>query len=255
MAFYQDRFQGLLICQVANNRNVELLSIARRSSSRSLLTPCWLNSPSIVLFQRLIGQPTDQSCYVRDFCGEGTPSGEFSTAVLFECLTRDTPDMIPTYFAVYEIVNDLARQVNSLGIWQIKFALELCSSQSGSPNGNVIQEEFLMAVRSHLHAYFSSPEFDAALSHYIGQSGSYPSTPMFGYSQSTTAVLFSMFLTFFDIPLHAKLSQCLDSLRQWPPGGNFLPKLSRMFPTVPVQGLVRIERAVKAMRLHAEQVA
>ncbi|XXQ32085.1 Anaphase-promoting complex subfamily unit 1 C-terminal domain containing protein [Plasmodiophora brassicae] len=193
--------------------------------------------------------------FAKDFCGEGTPSGEFSTAVLFECLTRDTPDMIPTYFAVYEIVNDLARQVNSLGIWQIKFALELCSSQSGSPNGNVIQEEFLMAVRSHLHAYFSSPEFDAALSHYIGQSGSYPSTPMFGYSQSTTAVLFSMFLTFFDIPLHAKLSQCLDSLRQWPPGGNFLPKLSRMFPTVPVQGLVRIERAVKAMRLHAEQVA
>ncbi|SPQ95207.1 unnamed protein product (mitochondrion) [Plasmodiophora brassicae] len=193
--------------------------------------------------------------FAKDFCGEGTPSGEFSTAVLFECLTRDTPDMIPTYFAVYEIVNDLARQVNSLGIWQIKFALELCSSQSGSPNGNVIQEEFLMAVRSHLNAYFSSPEFDAALSHYIGQSGSYPSTPMFGYSQSTTAVLFSMFLTFFDIPLHAKLSQCLDSLRQWPPGGNFLPKLSRMFPTVPVQGLVRIERAVKAMRLHAEQVA
>ena len=44
---------------------------------------------------------------IRHFCKPDLASGEFSTAALYECLTRDKPEMLETYLAIYQILQDL----------------------------------------------------------------------------------------------------------------------------------------------------
>ncbi len=60
--------------------------------------------------------------FARHFCIDTNVAGTFSTAVLYECLTREKPEMLQTYLAMYQTVERLKYQ---LSIFILVFVLFL----------------------------------------------------------------------------------------------------------------------------------
>eukprot|EP00474_Spongospora_subterranea_P010640 CRZ11098.1 hypothetical protein [Spongospora subterranea] len=146
--------------------------------------------------------------FAKNFCVEGIPMGTFASAVLYECLTRETPEMLPVYMAIYEIVVDLMRQPNSLGIYQLKLLVKYCQTSNVPP---LLQPEFISFVSYRLHDFFSSTFFQQSLSSYI-VSGLRNLPTGIGSCLATRQKLFSMFMAFYDIPSAPIIAGIVPSL-------------------------------------------
>lgn len=110
------------------------------------------------------------------FCNEKSLLGTFCTDVLYECLTREKPEMLRTYLAIYQIITHLHQQENPIGICNLKlvsayysgtFCDRLSADWTSEP---LLQQEFVQSIQLAVKHFFEHLQFDKDLAGYAGHS-------------------------------------------------------------------------------------
>ncbi|MXQ90209.1 hypothetical protein E5288_WYG017338 [Bos mutus] len=132
-----------LLAQTVANRNSE----ARAFKPETIST--FTSDPALLSFAEYFCKPTVN-------VGQKQELLDLFSSVLYECVTQETPEMLPAYIAMDQAVRRLGRREMSetSDLWQIKLVLEFFSSRShqerlqNQPNrGLFMNSEFLPVVK------------------------------------------------------------------------------------------------------------
>jgi Anaphase-promoting complex sub unit 1 C-terminal domain/APC1 beta sandwich domain/Anaphase-promoting complex subunit 1 middle domain len=120
--------------------------------------------------------------FAKHFCVESTDSDSiersmstFATNVLYECLTREKPEMLHTYLAAFQVLRELSRQSNNFGLWNLKLIVSYYKGthsissrlRAEWSDDALIQAEFVAAVETTLDSFFEPAAFTRALQHFV----------------------------------------------------------------------------------------
>lgn len=98
---------------------------------------------------------------------------EFCTSVLYECLTREKPEMLRTYLSIYQLLQQLPVQETSLGLWNLVLVQAYYKGVSSSKlsadwtSEPLLQPEFLASVDLAVGKFFASLNFAENLTDYV----------------------------------------------------------------------------------------
>ncbi|KAK2520245.1 Anapc1 [Columba guinea] len=134
-------------------RSLLAQSVTHRSSEARAFKPeaipAFTSDPALVLFADYFCKPTVNM-------GQKQEILDLFCLILYDCVTRENPEMLPTYIAIDQAVRRLERREMSetFELWQIKLVLEFFSSRSHqerlsrNPNrGLFMNSEFLPLMK------------------------------------------------------------------------------------------------------------
>jgi anaphase-promoting complex subunit 1 len=131
----------------------------------------------------------------------GLSFSSFCTAVLYECLTRDKPEMLQTYLALYLSLSALDSDAASseeataqslpLTLWNIKLLLEYYNHHNPGEDG-LIQPTFLLSIDRRIRAFFDDRCGSLPLVQYV-QTGCMP-------TEERERLLLAAFLSYYQLP-------------------------------------------------------
>ncbi|MBN3295003.1 APC1 protein, partial [Amia calva] len=115
---YKDDPQGWqsLLAQNVNHRNPEVRSFKPEAIS------AFTSDAALVSFAEYFCKPAENLKHKHDVLA-------LFSAILYECVTQENPEMLPTYMAIDQAVRRLEKQemCETFELWQIKLVLEFCS--------------------------------------------------------------------------------------------------------------------------------
>ena len=139
--------------------------------------------------------------------------GEVSySAVLYECLAKDKPEMLPVYMSLDQIVRELPWAPSSFGTWMLKLTLSYYDSMHapvGAPREPLLQQQYQARLKVAAGGFMDSLHLDAALKAYA-QSGAIAQT------SASRAVAVACFLSYCDIPAPAALRRAAAAVAAAP---------------------------------------
>lgn len=133
------------------------------------------------------------------------------SAMLYECVTQECPEMLPTYIAIEQAVSALRRGdlLQTFPLWQLRLVVELWDSrmQRGPANrrDTLLTSEFLPVMKNAV---------DATLDSWLKENSSVLRTYMKGeaLSKDTQSIMLACFLVYRSIPylknVHTQLEGC-----------------------------------------------
>uniref|UniRef100_A0A671M6H3 Anaphase-promoting complex subunit 1 n=1 Tax=Sinocyclocheilus anshuiensis TaxID=1608454 RepID=A0A671M6H3_9TELE len=150
------------------------------------------------------------------------------SAILYECVTQEYPEMLPTHISIDQAVRTLERGdlCETFSLWQMKLVLELCESRG---RGLLLSSEFLPVMKS---------SADRALDHWLCDNS--PVLQAYLRRQSmnndTDVSMLACFLVYHSIPsLKNMVASDLEGCSCFP---ELLLKSSQL--GVPVRALLRL---------------
>uniref|UniRef100_H3ATJ7 Anaphase-promoting complex subunit 1 n=1 Tax=Latimeria chalumnae TaxID=7897 RepID=H3ATJ7_LATCH len=88
--------------------------------------------------------------------GQNHEAKDLFSSILYECVSQESPEMLPSYLAIDQAVRRLEKKEisDTLDLWQIKLVLEFCSTRSvqerlrkGTNKGLFMNSEFLTVMK------------------------------------------------------------------------------------------------------------
>ncbi|XP_018595771.2 anaphase-promoting complex subunit 1 isoform X3 [Scleropages formosus] len=117
---YKDDPRGWksLLAPSVNNRNPEVRTFKPEAIST------FTSDAALVSFAEYFCKPAENMKHKQDTLA-------LFSAILYECVTQENPEMLPTYIAIDQAVQSLQRgeMCETFALWQIKLVLELCESR------------------------------------------------------------------------------------------------------------------------------
>ncbi|KAL0964539.1 hypothetical protein UPYG_G00325360 [Umbra pygmaea] len=161
------------------------------------------------------------------------------SAILYECVTQENPEMLPTYIAIDQAVQTLEQteMCETFALWQMRLVLELCESrllqhrQRGGPQGRglLLSSEFLPVMKN---------SADGTLDAWLSENSHVLMSYMSGQAltEEILSNMLACFLVYHAIPCHNKMSAThLEGSTSFP---ELLLKFSQL--GVPVRALLRL---------------
>uniref|UniRef100_A0A8C1Q5J8 Anaphase-promoting complex subunit 1 n=1 Tax=Cyprinus carpio TaxID=7962 RepID=A0A8C1Q5J8_CYPCA len=150
------------------------------------------------------------------------------SAILYECVTQEYPEMLPTHISIDQAVRTLERGdlCETFSLWQMKLVLELCESRG---HGLLLSSEFLPVMKS---------SADRALDRWLCDNGHVLQEYMRGQpmNNDTDVNMLACFLVYHSIPsLKNMVASDLEGCSCFP---ELLLKSSQL--GVPVRALLRL---------------
>ncbi|XP_028976286.1 anaphase-promoting complex subunit 1 isoform X3 [Esox lucius] len=162
----------------------------------------------------------------------------FST-ILYECVTQENPEMLPTYIAVDQAVQALeeTEMCETFALWQMRLVLELCESRAlqqrlrDGPLGRglLLSSEFLPVMKN---------SADGTLDGWLSDNSHVLTAYMSGQplTEDMLSNMLACFLVYHSIPCHKKMfSTHLEGSTSFP---ELLLKFSQL--GIPVRALLRL---------------
>ncbi|KAJ3090790.1 Anaphase-promoting complex subunit 1 [Quaeritorhiza haematococci] len=159
--------RSILARSFPKNFSVSNVSGEHKERSREEFIKSFSADPHVLAF-------ANHLCRASPCQPASTAMASFCTSVLYECLTMDKPEIIETYLSIYQAVQNLSSQQNTMAIWNIK--LVMAFYQYATMNGMVavqcpdsslpsraereeedqplIQEQFMLSVKYQLESFF-----------------------------------------------------------------------------------------------------
>lgn len=213
-----------LLAQTFTHRNPEFLSIKPEAVS------AFTSDPALLSFAEYFCKHSKKD-------GEKQEVLDLLSSILYECVTQEKPEMLPTYMAVDQAVRRLERKEMSetFELWQMKLVQQFYNSTSlqtnfkNSSTGLLINSEFLLAMKSSL---------DCTLDHWLHASGdvllhSYLSSQPVEESQ---IAMLACFLVYHSVPTHQQMTA--NGIEGTTGFSQLLLKFSQL--RLPVQALLRL---------------
>ncbi|XP_056147337.1 anaphase-promoting complex subunit 1 [Lampris incognitus] len=221
---YKDDPQGWksLLSSTVNKRSSEVRAF--KPEAISTLT----SDPSLVSF-------ADFFCKNSDRVKQREDTQTLFSAMLFECVTQENPDMLPTYIAIDQVVRALHRAhfSQTFALWQMRLVLELCERrvQQGQASGTSAQSRSALLSSEFLPVMKNTA--DVALDNWLQDNMSVLRAYMRG--EDTRSSMLACFLVYHSIPcLRNKHSQ-IEGSRSF---GDLLLSCSRL--GIPLRDLLRL---------------
>ncbi|XP_066534503.1 anaphase-promoting complex subunit 1 isoform X2 [Hoplias malabaricus] len=162
------------------------------------------------------------------------------SAILYECVTQENPEMLPTYISIDQTVKALERGKLSetFCLWQMKLVLELCESRvlqerlrntHRQSRGLLLSSEFLPVMKSCA---------DRALDHWLSENSHALQAYVSGQppNEDIDTCMLACFLVYHSIPSFVKMVTTeLDGSSSFP---EMLLRFSQL--GVPVRALLRL---------------
>ncbi|XP_042188990.1 anaphase-promoting complex subunit 1 [Callorhinchus milii] len=133
-----------LLAQTFTHRNPEFLSVKPEAVS------AFTSDPALLSFAEYFCKQSNEN-------GQKKEMLDLFSSILYECVTQEKPEMLPTYMAIDQAVRRLERREMSetFELWQIKlvqqFYNSVCLQDKFKTNtGLLINPEFLLAMKSTL---------------------------------------------------------------------------------------------------------
>ncbi|XP_046885397.1 LOW QUALITY PROTEIN: anaphase-promoting complex subunit 1 [Hypomesus transpacificus] len=225
---YKDDPRGWksLLAPSVNNRNSEVRTFKPEAIST------FTSDPALVSF-------AEYFCKASDGMKNREETLALFSAILYECVTQENPEMLPTYIAIDQAVRSLRRGEPSetFALWQTRLVLEMCESRTlqgrvregGQGGGALLSSEFLPVMKN---------TADGTLDHWLADNSEVlcahlRNQPLAEGRQST---MLACFLVYHSIP-------CLRSFHHSPLEGiPSFPELLLRFSQlgVPVRALLRL---------------
>ncbi|XP_072103052.1 anaphase-promoting complex subunit 1 isoform X1 [Mobula birostris] len=213
-----------LLAQTFTHRNPEFLSIKPEAVS------AFTSDPALLSFAEYFCKHSKKD-------GEKQEVLDLLSSILYECVTQEKPEMLPTYMAIDQAVRRLERKEMSetFELWQIKLVQQFYNSISlqdnfkNSSRGLLINSEFLLAMKSSL---------DSTLDQWLHASGdvllhSYLSNQPVEESQ---IAMLACFLVYHSVPTHQQITS--TGIEGTSSFSELLLKFSQL--RLPVQALLRL---------------
>ncbi|XP_059838868.1 anaphase-promoting complex subunit 1 [Hypanus sabinus] len=213
-----------LLAQTFTHRNPEFLSIKPEAVS------AFTSDPALLSFAEYFCKHSKKD-------GEKQEVLDLLSSILYECVTQEKPEMLPTYMAIDQAVRRLERKEMSetFELWQIKLVQQFYNSSSlqdnfkNSNRGLLINSEFLLAMKSSL---------DSTLDQWLHASGdvllrSYLSNQPVEESQ---IAMLACFLVYHLVPTHQQITS--TGIEGTSSFSELLLKFSQL--RLPVQALLRL---------------
>ncbi|XP_051781384.1 anaphase-promoting complex subunit 1 isoform X2 [Erpetoichthys calabaricus] len=222
---YKDDPRGWqsLLAQTISHRNPEVRSFKPEAIS------AFTSDPALLLFAEYFCKSTKNAEYKHE------PLVLFSS-ILYECVTQETPEILPTYIAIDQAVRRLEKNEISetFDFWQIKLVFEFCNSKilenrlrQTTGKGLLINSEFLPVIKCAI---------DNTLDQWLSDFGHVLMSYLNGepYDETQTNML-SCFLVYHSFNTHGRNIFGNQDVK------SFSELLSKFSPLgVPVQALLRL---------------
>uniref|UniRef100_A0A673CEI6 Anaphase-promoting complex subunit 1 n=1 Tax=Sphaeramia orbicularis TaxID=375764 RepID=A0A673CEI6_9TELE len=218
---YKDDPQGWksLLASTVNHRNSGVGAF--KPEAISTLT----SEPALVSFAEFFCKDSDGMKHREDTL-------VLFSAMLYECVTQECPEMLPTYIAIEQAVGALRRGdlLQTFPLWQMRLVVELWDSRvlqgSHSRHGALLTSEFLPVMKNMV---------DVALDSWLKGEDRISLQPLQIYMIDTHSIMLACFLVYRSIPClrnaHTELEGC-SSL------GDLLLRSSRL--RIPLRDLLRL---------------
>ncbi|XP_031601462.1 anaphase-promoting complex subunit 1 [Oreochromis aureus] len=220
---YKDDPQGWksLLATTVNHRNSGVKAFKPEAIST------FTSEPALVSFAELFCKTSEGMKHREDTL-------VLFSAMLYECVTQECPEMLPTYIAIEQAVSALRRGdlLQTFPLWQLRLVVELWDSrmQRGPANrrDTLLTSEFLPVMKNAV---------DATLDSWLKENSSVLGTYMKGeaLSKDTQSIMLACFLVYRSIPYlknaHTQLEGC-SSL------GDLLLRSSQL--GIPLRDLLRL---------------
>ncbi|ORY08304.1 hypothetical protein K493DRAFT_29218 [Basidiobolus meristosporus CBS 931.73] len=166
--------------------------------------------------------------------GTGTEGlSEFCRSILYECVTKDKPEILHTYLALYHSLQSLRSRVESHSLWNTKIILHYYNSPAyHSRNEPLIQQEFRAYIEHQLSTAFTQvddPNRTQTIRQYLNQL-EFPLNPQ-GYLRG--------YLIYNEIPnpcVLRQMSELIKSQKSEDPKQTLL-LLSGVLPQLPLDAV------------------
>ncbi|XP_069035969.1 anaphase-promoting complex subunit 1 [Lepisosteus oculatus] len=223
---YKDDPRGWqsLLAQNVNPRNPEVHSFKPEAIS------AFTSDAALVSFAEYFCKPAENLKHKKDVLA-------LFSAILYECVTQENPEMLPTYIAIDQAVKRLQKKeaCETFDLWQIKLVLEFCScrvlqERLRAPQGKglLLNSEFLPLMKC---------TADTTLDQWLYANSDVLHSYMGGqaHGESETNML-ACFLVYHSIPTPAKMADVeLEGAASF---ADLLLKFTRL--GVPVRALLRL---------------
>uniref|UniRef100_A0A668RHR6 Anaphase-promoting complex subunit 1 n=1 Tax=Oreochromis aureus TaxID=47969 RepID=A0A668RHR6_OREAU len=201
---YKDDPQGWksLLATTVNHRNSGVKAFKPEAIST------FTSEPALVSFAELFCKTSEGMKHREDTL-------VLFSAMLYECVTQECPEMLPTYIAIEQAVSALRRGdlLQTFPLWQLRLVVELWDSrmQRGPANrrDTLLTSEFLPVMKNAV---------DATLDSWLKENSSVLGTYMKGeaLSKDTQSIMLACFLVYRSIPYlknaHTQLEVLIDFL-------------------------------------------
>uniref|UniRef100_A0A673WJD6 Anaphase-promoting complex subunit 1 n=1 Tax=Salmo trutta TaxID=8032 RepID=A0A673WJD6_SALTR len=161
------------------------------------------------------------------------------SAILYECVTQENPEMLPTYIAIDQAVRTLEQteMCETFALWQMRLVLELCESrvlqhrlrEGAQGRGLLLSSEFLPVMKN---------SADGTLDRWLTDNSHVLRSYMSGQSltEDMLSNMLACFLVYHSIPCLSKMSAThLEGSTSFP---ELLLKFSQL--GIPVRALLRL---------------
>ncbi|XP_029925763.1 anaphase-promoting complex subunit 1 isoform X2 [Myripristis murdjan] len=220
---YKDDPQGWksLLASTVNHRN----SGVRAFKPEAIST--FTSEPALVSFAEFFCKASDGMKHREDTL-------TLFSAMLYECVTQESPEMLPTYIAIEQAVGALRRSdlPQTFPLWQMRLVVELWDSRvlrgPTSRNGALLTSEFLPVMKNMM---------DVTLDNWLTDNSSVLRSYMRGeaLTKDTQSTMLACFLVYRSIPClrntHTQLEGCTSL-------GDMLLRCSHL--GIPLRDLMRL---------------
>ncbi|KAM4607119.1 anaphase-promoting complex subunit 1 [Polymixia lowei] len=161
------------------------------------------------------------------------------SAMLYECVTQENPEMLPTYIAIDQAVRALqaGELAQTFPLWQMRLVLELCESRvlRGPPNGHGTQGRGALLTSEFLSVMKNTA--DVALDNWLNDNGSVLRSYMKGETlpEDARSTMLSCFLVYRSLPCLKNTQGQLDGSGSL---GDLLLSCSQL--GIPLRDLLRL---------------
>uniref|UniRef100_A0A8C7V6Z4 Anaphase promoting complex subunit 1 n=1 Tax=Oncorhynchus mykiss TaxID=8022 RepID=A0A8C7V6Z4_ONCMY len=225
---YKDDPRGWksLLAPNVNNRNSEVRTFKPEAIST------FTSDAALVSFAEYFCKSSESVKHKRDTLA-------LFSAILYECVTQENPEMLPTYIAIDQAVRTLEQteMCETFALWQMRLVLELCESrvlqhrlrEGAQGRGLLLSSEFLPVMKN---------SADGTLDRWLTDNSHVLRSYMSGQSltEDMLSNMLACFLVYHSIPCLSKLSAThLEGSTSFP---ELLLKFSQL--GIPVRALLRL---------------
>ncbi|XP_030628160.1 anaphase-promoting complex subunit 1 [Chanos chanos] len=226
---YKDDPRGWksLLAPSVNNRNPEVRTFKPEAIST------FTSDPALISFAEYFCKASDNMKHKQETLS-------LFSSILYECVTQENPEMLPTHISIDQAVKQLDRgeMSETFALWQMKLVLELCESRvlqhrlshtHRKRRGLLLSSEFLPVMKS---------SADSALDRWLCENSHVLQAYMSGQplDEDVDTNLLACFLVYHSIPcLRKMLAADLEGSLSFP---ELLLKFSQL--GVPVRALLRL---------------